>query len=48
MNDQQLAAKFLELVIPVLGERRARSLLAKSLDMASVNSAAEILQLGAR
>jgi 2-methylcitrate dehydratase PrpD len=48
MNDQQLAAKFLELVIPVLGERRARSLLAKSLDMANVNSAAEILQLGAR
>jgi len=48
MNDQQLSAKFLELVMPVLGERRARSLLAKSLDMASVNSAAEILQLGAR
>jgi 2-methylcitrate dehydratase PrpD len=48
MNDQQLAAKFIELVAPVLGDRRARSLLAKSLDMASVNSAAEILQLGAR
>jgi 2-methylcitrate dehydratase PrpD len=48
MNDQQLAAKFLELVTPVLGERRAQSLLTKSLDMASVNSAAEILQLGAR
>ncbi len=48
MNDHQLATKFLELVAPVLGERRAQSLLAKSLDMASVNSAAEILQLGAR
>jgi 2-methylcitrate dehydratase PrpD len=48
MNDEQLAEKFLELVIPVLGERRAKSLLAKSSDMANVNSAAEILQLGAR
>lgn len=48
MNDQQLATKFLELVVPVLGDRRAQSLLAKSLDMISVNSAAEILQLGAR
>ena len=48
MNDQQLSAKFLELVVPVLGDRRAQSLLAKSLDMTSVNSAAEILQLGAR
>jgi hypothetical protein len=48
MSDQELAAKFLQLVTPVLGERRAQSLLAKSLDMASVNSAAEILQLGAR
>ncbi len=48
MNDQQLATKFLELVVPVLGARRAQSLLAKSSDMTSVNSAAEILQLGAR
>ena len=48
MSDQQLATKFLELVVPVLGARRAQSLLAKSSDMTSVNSAAEILQLGAR
>jgi len=48
MNDQQLSAKFIELVMPVLGERRAQSLLTKCLDMASVNGAAEILQLGAR
>jgi 2-methylcitrate dehydratase PrpD len=48
MNDHQLATKFLELVVPVLGDRHAQSLLAKSLDMISVNSAAEILQLGAR
>ena len=48
MNDQQLSTKFIELVMPVLGERRAQSLLTKCLDMASVNGAAEILQLGAR
>ena len=48
MTDQQLSEKFLSLVAPVLGARRAQVLLDKCLNMATVHGAAEILQLGAQ
>lgn len=48
MSDAQLNEKFLSLVSPVLGAKRAQVLLDKCLHMQSVNGVAEILQLGAQ
>lgn len=48
MSDKQLSEKFLSLVSPVLGQRRAEVLLDKCLNMHTVRGAAEILQLGAQ
>lgn len=48
MTDEQLSEKFLSLVSPVLGRRRAQVLLDKCLNMHTVRGAAEILQLGAQ
>ena len=48
MSDQQLSEKFLGLVSPVLGPRRAQVLLDKCLNMNDVRGVAEILQLGAQ
>ena len=47
MTDAQLAAKFSGLVAPILGDGRANVLLKKCQNMSTVQSAAEILQLGA-
>ena len=46
MSDAQLAAKFAGLVAPILGDRRASVLLEKCQNMSTVQSVAEILQLG--
>lgn len=48
MTDSQLALKFLGLVSPILGQRRAQVLLDKCLNMHAVHGVAEILQLGAK
>ena len=48
MSDAQLGDKFLGLVAPILGPRRAQVLLDKCLTMNAVHCAAEILQLGAQ
>ena len=48
MSDAQLSAKFIGLVTPILGERRAQVLHDKCLNMQSVMSMAEITQLGTR
>ena len=48
MSDAQLSEKFLGLVAPILGLRRAQVLLDKCLTMNKVHCAAEILQLGAQ
>jgi len=48
MSDAQLSEKFLGLVGPILGLRRAQVLLDKCLNMNAVHGAAELLQLGAQ
>ncbi len=48
MSDQQLGEKFIGLVSPILGLRRAQALRDKCLNMHAVQCAAEILQLGAQ
>jgi 2-methylcitrate dehydratase PrpD len=48
MSDAQLSEKFIGLVAPILGLRRAQVLLDKCLTMSAVHGAAEILQLGAQ
>lgn len=47
MTDAQLATKFRDLVLPILGERRAGALLGKCENMHRVLGIGEILQLGA-